>query len=167
MSYTEKRNGLLCWACLCCGSFILVQYWNSERRRLLSNAGHLLPVKKLNSYHRLMFCSRLELLLTFYNWFIFFQMKCFRNQGLEDMVQEVGQEVGQHHFYETKHAKISLLGFVDGKMCWNSVINLSQLRQRLATAIRSVKQEILNNGWKNLKFRLHADFQECQVFIEH
>lgn len=60
-----------------------------------------------------------------------------------------------------------LWGFVKDKVFETSVSNITQLKRRITTAIRSVTQEMLNNVWRNLENRFHAIIRESGGHIEH
>lgn len=53
MNYRAKRNILVSYAPQSCGNFISLQYWNSQRSSLFSNAGHLVQydIKKVWQIH--------------------------------------------------------------------------------------------------------------------
>lgn len=93
--------------------------------------------------------------------FIGLCMNCFQIDWLEDVVHQVGQQA-----HRTLPQPNFLLGFVKDKVYKTSVPSFSLVKRRIATAVKSISQEILSNFWLILESLLHAVIQESSGHIE-
>lgn len=94
----------------------------------------------------------MKLFLKFHEHFVFSWMEYFRIHGLQDMVQQAGQ----------RDQRLNLTALFptvlpeSSQVFSSSAPSSTDPKWRIATASRTVSQEVLNNVWTNFEIRLHA-----------